>query len=162
MYARNHAGGRRAPLRFFFPRHLLCTDGHLGSRQAPVSPVRTTTTQPSCLFGTWAGGNILSPRDTNVSRGAAGDGDGDGDGEANACACVLGTPRGSSAPPPSRVTIARGHTRPRACNSDGEGPGGGVHGNRVLASVHPSVGTAGRGRGRCPGRPSRVGSRDGF
>lgn len=140
MYARNHAGGRRAPLRFFFPRHLLCTDGHLGSRQAPVSPVRTTTTQPSCLFGTWAGGTILSPGDTNVSRGTAGDGDGDG--EANACACVLGTPRGSSSPPPSRVTIARGHTRPRVCNSDGEGPGGSPWKSR--ACVRPSVRRNGR------------------
>lgn len=150
-----------APLRFFFPRHLLCTGTHLGSRQAPVSPVRTTTTQSSCLFGTWAGPFVT--RNTDVSRGTAG---GRGRGRRSQCVCVRAGDTSRLFPPSpiSRYHRTGAHARGMQRRWEGPGGGGGGEGGEVVhgkscACVRPSVGTAGRGRGRCPGRPSRVGSR---
>lgn len=61
-------------------------------------------------------------------------------------------------PLPHLASPSHGGTRPRYATAMG-GARGGVRGEVVhgksCACVPPSVGTAGRGRGRCPGRPSR-------
>lgn len=63
---------------------------------------------------------------------------------------------------PHLASPSHGGTRPRVC--DGDGRGRRDMENRGLASVRPSAGTAGRGRGRCPpvGPAGSAREEDGF
>lgn len=145
--------GAAAPL---FDSSFHGTFSAPGSRQAPVSPVRRRRHSQGVCLAPGRG------RDHPVTRGykrVSGDGRRTGTEKPMRVRACWGHLEALLSPPPSCVTIARGHT-PEGMQRRWEGPGrrGESMENRVLASVRRDGREGTRPMPRSA-QPSRVGSR---